>query len=118
LQLLAFLPTCGSVKDVVKSNLAPHGVEWGCERSLFSCTPLAPCFAPLQLPAPLSPYSSAHVFCPPLHRRKMPRQAADLEEALNKKGGLTLSQLANYDDLITDALVDRVRISIFNGTHD
>lgn len=40
----------------------------------------------------------------------MPRQAADLEEALQKKGGLTLSQLANYDDLITDALVDRVRI--------
>ncbi|RMY53916.1 hypothetical protein D0863_13804 [Hortaea werneckii] len=40
----------------------------------------------------------------------MPRQqqAADLEEALNKKGGLTLSQLANYDNLITDALVDRV----------
>lgn len=38
----------------------------------------------------------------------MPRHAADLEEALNKKGGLTLSQLANYDDLITDALVDRV----------
>ncbi|KAK5118440.1 hypothetical protein LTR62_002954 [Meristemomyces frigidus] len=38
----------------------------------------------------------------------MPRQAADLEEALLKKGGLTLSQLANYDDLITDALVDRV----------
>ncbi|TKA25112.1 hypothetical protein B0A50_06177 [Salinomyces thailandicus] len=36
------------------------------------------------------------------------RVAADLEEALNKKGGLTLSQLANYDDLITDALVDRV----------
>ena len=41
----------------------------------------------------------------------MPRQAADLEEALNKKGGLTLSQLANYDDLITDALVDRVSIA-------
>ena len=39
----------------------------------------------------------------------MPRHAADLEEALKKKGGLTLSQLANYDDLITDALVDRVR---------
>ena len=39
----------------------------------------------------------------------MPRQAAaDLEEALNKKGGLTLSQLANYDDILTDALVDRV----------
>ncbi|KAK3671946.1 histone lysine methyltransferase Set9 [Recurvomyces mirabilis] len=38
----------------------------------------------------------------------MPRQAADLEEALNKKGGLTLSQLLNYDDFITDALVDRV----------
>nr|OQO20886.1 hypothetical protein B0A51_11348 [Rachicladosporium sp. CCFEE 5018] len=32
----------------------------------------------------------------------------DLEEALKKKGGLTLSQLANYDDIITDALVDRV----------
>lgn len=40
----------------------------------------------------------------------MPRQAADLEEALKKKGGLTLSQLANYDDILTDALVDRVRI--------
>jgi len=40
----------------------------------------------------------------------MPRHAADLEEALKKKGGLTLSQLANYDDLITDALVDRVCI--------
>jgi [histone H4]-N-methyl-L-lysine20 N-methyltransferase len=40
----------------------------------------------------------------------MPRQAADLEAALLKKGGLTLSQLANYDDLITDALVDRVRL--------
>jgi len=38
----------------------------------------------------------------------MPAQAADLDEALKKKGGLTLSQLANYDDLITDALVDRV----------
>lgn len=38
----------------------------------------------------------------------MPRQAADLEEALKKKGGLTLSQLANYDDILTDALVDRV----------
>lgn len=38
----------------------------------------------------------------------MPQRAADLDEALQKKGGLTLSQLANYDDLITDALVDRV----------
>jgi len=38
----------------------------------------------------------------------MPVRAADLDEALQKKGGLTLSQLANYDDLITDALVDRV----------
>lgn len=37
-----------------------------------------------------------------------PQQAADLEEALQKKGGLTLSQLANYDDLATDALVDKV----------
>lgn len=41
----------------------------------------------------------------------MPPKPADLEEALQKKGGLTLSQLANYDDLITDALVDRVRCS-------
>lgn len=40
----------------------------------------------------------------------MPARAADLDEALQKKGGLTLSQLANYDDLITDALVDRVSI--------
>lgn len=31
-----------------------------------------------------------------------------MREALAKKGGLTLSQLASYDDLITDALVDRV----------
>ncbi|KXT14811.1 hypothetical protein AC579_9649 [Pseudocercospora musae] len=38
----------------------------------------------------------------------MKPQAADLDEALRKKGGLTLSQLANYDDLITDALVDAV----------
>jgi hypothetical protein len=40
----------------------------------------------------------------------MPARAADLDEALQKKGGLTLSQLANYDDLITDALVDRVSL--------
>lgn len=33
---------------------------------------------------------------------------ADLAEALNKKGGLTLTQLAIYDDILTDALVDRV----------
>ncbi|KAF2215365.1 hypothetical protein CERZMDRAFT_36076 [Cercospora zeae-maydis SCOH1-5] len=38
----------------------------------------------------------------------MARQAANLEDALNKKGGLTLSQLANYDDWATDALVDKV----------
>ncbi|KAK6433820.1 histone lysine methyltransferase Set9 [Oleoguttula sp. CCFEE 5521] len=38
----------------------------------------------------------------------MAPHASDLEEALRKKGGLTLSQLANYDDIITDALVDRV----------
>ena len=40
----------------------------------------------------------------------MPAHAADLDTALQKKGGLTLSQLANYDDLITDALVDRVSV--------
>jgi len=38
----------------------------------------------------------------------MPTRAAPLDEALAKKGGLTLQQLATYDDLITDALVDRV----------
>ncbi|GIZ45331.1 hypothetical protein CKM354_000850400 [Cercospora kikuchii] len=38
----------------------------------------------------------------------MARQAANLEDALNKKGGLTLSQLANYDDWATDALVDKI----------
>ncbi|KAL1301628.1 hypothetical protein AAFC00_005853 [Neodothiora populina] len=37
-----------------------------------------------------------------------PRNNVPLEEALAKKGGLTLQQLANYDDVITDALVDRV----------
>ena len=34
--------------------------------------------------------------------------AAPLEDALAKKGGLTLSQLVDYDDRLTDALVDRV----------
>lgn len=33
---------------------------------------------------------------------------APLKEALAKKGGLTLSQLAQYDDLATDVLVDKV----------
>ena len=40
----------------------------------------------------------------------MPPRAVDLDEALRKKGGLTLSQLANYDDLLTDTLVDRVGV--------
>lgn len=31
-----------------------------------------------------------------------------LEGALSKKAGLTLAQLASYDDFVTDALVDRV----------
>ncbi|KAF4548778.1 Histone-lysine N-methyltransferase-like protein 2 [Elsinoe fawcettii] len=35
-------------------------------------------------------------------------KAAALEDALAKKGGLTLSQLVDYDDRLTDALVDRV----------
>ncbi|KAK3045087.1 Histone-lysine N-methyltransferase set9, partial [Coniosporium uncinatum] len=33
---------------------------------------------------------------------------SELKEALAKKGGLSLAQLAGYDDLITDALVDQV----------
>jgi hypothetical protein len=32
-----------------------------------------------------------------------------LERALSKKAALTLAQLASYDDLVTDALVDHVR---------
>lgn len=36
----------------------------------------------------------------------------DLGKALAKKGGLTLAQLASYDDVLTDALVDRVSIPI------
>jgi histone-lysine N-methyltransferase SUV420H len=32
----------------------------------------------------------------------------DLKKALERKGGLTLAQLASYDDVLTDALVDRV----------
>lgn len=39
----------------------------------------------------------------------MPK-AAPLQDALAKKGGLTLSQLVDYDDRLTDALVDRVSI--------
>lgn len=39
-----------------------------------------------------------------------PTSVAPLEEALAKKGGLTLQQLVTYDDVVTDALVDRVCI--------
>ncbi|GAB7339957.1 hypothetical protein MBLNU457_6474t1 [Dothideomycetes sp. NU457] len=38
----------------------------------------------------------------------MPKPAAALEDALAKKGGLSLAQLVDYDDRLTDALVDRV----------
>jgi hypothetical protein len=38
----------------------------------------------------------------------MPRRVPFLEDSLAKKGGLTLTQLIDYDDRITDALVDRV----------
>lgn len=40
----------------------------------------------------------------------MPKPAAALEDALAKKGGLSLAQLVDYDDRLTDALVDRVRV--------
>jgi len=43
----------------------------------------------------------------------MPKAAAALEDALAKKGGLTLGQLVDYDDRLTDALVDRVWLSNF-----
>lgn len=42
----------------------------------------------------------------------MPPRVIPLEEALAKKGGLTLQQLATYDDVITDALIDRVSIPL------
>ena len=48
----------------------------------------------------------------------MRAQAAELDEALKKKGGLTLTQLANYDDIITDALVDRVRSILIDAGLD
>jgi len=32
-------------------------------------------------------------------------------KAMAKKGGLTFAQLAKYDDVLTDALVDRVSSS-------
>jgi hypothetical protein len=36
-----------------------------------------------------------------------------------KKGGLTLEKLASYDDVITDALVDKVRFAErVEGEHD
>ncbi|KAF2862344.1 hypothetical protein K470DRAFT_293527 [Piedraia hortae CBS 480.64] len=38
----------------------------------------------------------------------MPRRSADVDEAIKKKGGLTKEQLEAYDDVCTDALVDRV----------
>lgn len=42
--------------------------------------------------------------------RKSKQESVPLREALAKgKGGLTLAQLASYDDIITDALVDHVR---------
>ena len=39
-----------------------------------------------------------------------------LKEANAKKERLTLSQLASYDDILTDALVDHVRIERSNST--
>ena len=35
------------------------------------------------------------------------------KNTLAKRERLTLSQLASYDDILTDALVDHVRISLF-----
>lgn len=72
--------------------------DWLCDhtRLFFRCDSEVACF------------SSPRTF-----NSTMPaRDAAELDEALKKKGGLTLSQLANYDDLITDALVDRVSSAI------
>ncbi|KAG9680399.1 hypothetical protein KCU98_g10468, partial [Aureobasidium melanogenum] len=38
----------------------------------------------------------------------MPSRTPSLEDSLAKKGGLTLARLVDYDDRITDALIDRV----------
>ncbi|KAK6008650.1 hypothetical protein QM012_000553 [Aureobasidium pullulans] len=38
----------------------------------------------------------------------MPSRTLSLEDSLAKKGGLTLARLVDYDDRITDALIDRV----------
>jgi hypothetical protein len=41
-----------------------------------------------------------------------------LKDALTKKGGLTLAALASYDDVITDAVIDRVgQISLAAYSH-
>jgi len=39
-----------------------------------------------------------------------------LGDALAKKGGLTLSQLVDYDDRLTDSLVDRVCLQLITST--
>ncbi|CAD0042590.1 unnamed protein product [Aureobasidium pullulans] len=39
----------------------------------------------------------------------MPSRTPTLEDSLARKGGLTLTRLIDYDDRITDALVDRLR---------
>jgi len=38
----------------------------------------------------------------------MPSRTPSSEDALPRKGALTLTRLVDYDDRITDALVDRV----------
>ncbi|KAK8214583.1 histone-lysine N-methyltransferase SET9 [Phyllosticta capitalensis] len=43
----------------------------------------------------------------PKRNSKAPTEAP-LKEALAKKGGLTLAQLAHYDDIATDVLVDKI----------
>lgn len=43
-----------------------------------------------------------------LYTFKMPSRTPSSEDSLPKKGALTLTRLVDYDDRITDALVDRV----------
>lgn len=101
---LPFLSSCCSFQDsrAYKARRT-EGLECGCTPLVQLLIPAASSTQPLSRSVIADLYTRvlSYVF-------KMPRQAADLEEALNKKGGLTLSQLANYDDIITDALVDRV----------
>lgn len=75
----------------------------------FVSAPTSPQPTPFAPTPPVCRLIPLHLLCALSRSRRSERDATmALKEALAKKGGLTLSQLASYDDLITDALVDRV----------